>query len=79
MAPEKGEGFSKKEHDCLQNNLPAGFKGQRSAVVRLVVLPCLAGGGDVFRHDDAIPHSGILPPAGACPRAGTERSIHHAR
>ena len=63
----------------IRKYLPAGFKRQCSAVVRLVILPRLAGGGHVFRHDDAIPDRGILPPAGTCSRAGTERSIHHAR
>ena len=62
-----------------QSNLPAGFKGQRGAVVRLVILPRLAGGGRVFRHDAAVPDRGILSATGACPRTGTERSIHNAR
>lgn len=59
--------------------LPVGFKGQHGAVVRLVVLPRLAGGGYVSGHNDAIPDRGILPEKGACPRAGPERSVYHAR
>lgn len=65
--------------NCSLKNLPTGFKRQHGAVVRLVILSCLAGGGYVFRHDDAVPDRGNLPAAGACSRAGTEHTIHHAR
>jgi len=59
--------------------LPTGFKGQYGAMVRLVVLPRLAGGSYVSGHNDAIPDRSILPEKGACSRAGPERSVHHAR
>lgn len=74
MAPEKEETVI-----VQLKNLPTGFKRQHGAVVRLVVLSCLAGGGYMFRHDDAVPDRGNLPAAGACSRAGTEHTIHHAR
>lgn len=76
-----GEGWfpKKKKRNRSFKNLPTGFKRQHGAVVRLVVLSCLAGSGHVFRHDDAVPDRGNLPAAGACSRAGTEHTIHHAR
>lgn len=82
MIPEgwkDGRFQRKKKRNCSFKNLPTGFKRQHGAVVRLVVLSCLAGGGYVFRHDDAVSDRGNLPAAGACSRAGTEHTIHHAR